>query len=163
MKKLRIYIETSAISNLEQPTNPIVQQDMRDLWLQIKDGKYDVIISSVTIGELADIADVGKRDILSSFLDEIDFEFAEYEKHMEQLVKSIIQNEILTDNHIRDCQHLACAIDKKCDCIVTYNMRHMHKITTVKGVRALSILHNGNDIDIVKAETLLDKGDEYDS
>ena len=109
--------------------------------------------------ELDDISDKNKRDILSNYLNEIRYEFVDYEEWMESIVNTIIQNGILTDNHIEDCQHIACAIAKKCDCIVTYNMRHMHKISTIKGVRSLSLYHTGSIVDIVKAESLLEIGD----
>ena len=163
MVKMKIYIETSAVSNLEQPTSPKEQQDMRDLWALIKQGKYDVVISSVTMEELDDIKDIRKKEILSQYLDEIDYENIKYDASMEHIVDMVVQYGILTRNHIRDCQHIACALTEKCDCIVTYNMRHMHKITTIKGVRGISIMHSGTVIDIIKADVLIDKGVENDT
>jgi len=163
MEKLKIYIESSAVSNLEQPTSPKEQSDMRRLWELIKQDRFDVVISSVVMEELDDIKDSKKREILSDYLDEIEYEFVEYEDHMDPIVDDIIRHGILTENHIEDCQHIACAITKRCDCLVTYNMRHMLKITTVKGVRALSLLHCGIVIDIVKAEALIDIGEEDDT
>jgi alanine-alpha-ketoisovalerate/valine-pyruvate aminotransferase len=53
MKKLKLYIESSAISNLEQPNMPEAMADMKALWEMLKQGVYDVVISSVTLNEIA--------------------------------------------------------------------------------------------------------------
>ena len=157
MNKLRIYLETSAVSNLHQPNSPDAQADMLDLWEMIKSGKFEVFLSSVLFDELDEMKDLNKREILRKFIDQIDYEFIRFENSMVPIVDLITKNSILTENHIKDCKHIACAVAKKCDCIVTYNLKHMLKISTLRGVRSIAILFNGTLIDIVKAHQLLVK------
>ena len=42
MRKIKIYFETSAISNLEQPNMPEAMADMRALWERLIQGEYIV-------------------------------------------------------------------------------------------------------------------------
>ena len=52
MRKLKIYLDTSVISHLDAPDVPEKQDDTRKLWDDIKIGKYDVVISDITIDEM---------------------------------------------------------------------------------------------------------------
>jgi predicted nucleic acid-binding protein len=52
MKKPRIYLDTSVISHLDAPDVPDKETDTRRLWEDIKTGKYEVVISDLTIVEL---------------------------------------------------------------------------------------------------------------
>jgi len=80
MKKYKIYLETSAVSNLIRPKRPIVQQDMRDLWEFIKKDEYDIVVSSVTLEELNNNKNVIRREQLIDYLDLIEFESFIYTK-----------------------------------------------------------------------------------
>ena len=45
MEKIRIFLDASAISNLEQADMPKEMADMRALWEKIQQGEFDVIVS----------------------------------------------------------------------------------------------------------------------
>ena len=52
MKKSKIYLDTSVISNLDQQDAPDKMFDTRLLWEEIKQGKYEVYISDVVTREI---------------------------------------------------------------------------------------------------------------
>ena len=158
MKKLKIFLDTSAISNLEQPNMPNEMADMKVLWGLIIHGAYEVVISTLVELELDRISDHAKKDILITYLDQIDCEPFELTTEMEKIANLIIKQNILKQKDFNDCMHIACALVTGCDCLVSYNFDDINNVKTMKGVRSLSI-HNGyGDIDIVTAASLIQKG-----
>ena len=47
MRKQKIYLETSAISHLEQPEKPYQQEQSIELFERIKAGDFTVYLSSI--------------------------------------------------------------------------------------------------------------------
>ena len=52
MKKLRVYLETSTISHLDAPDTPDKMADTTLFWEDLQDGKHELFISPVVIGEI---------------------------------------------------------------------------------------------------------------
>ena len=160
MRKLRIYLDTSAIGYLDEISSPKEMNEMRTLWTLIKNGEYSVVISPVVIDELMANLNTTKRDMLLSDLNQIEYTIAEITDDVYKIAKSVVLNGVLHDRNYNDCLHIACAITCRCDCIVSYNFKHLVNIHTIKGVRAISNLHGNGNIDIVSAITLIQRGEE---
>ncbi len=47
-RKLKVYLDTSVISYLEQEDVPEKMADTKRLWEMFKEGKWDVYLSAVT-------------------------------------------------------------------------------------------------------------------
>jgi predicted nucleic acid-binding protein len=159
MKRIKIYLETSAISNLDQPNMQNEMADMHVLWDLIKQGEFDVVISSTVIDELIAIKDTVKRDNLLDYLAEIKYEPVFISDEIRTIANQIILNGILSAKCYEDCEHLACAITSNCDCIVSYNFKHLVNFRTIHGARAISNLHGYGNIDIMPASILIQKGE----
>ena len=71
MKKLKIYLDTSAIGYLDEQSSPKEMIDMQVLWDEIRHEKYDVMLSEVTLAELNASKNVEKVEALSGFLNDI--------------------------------------------------------------------------------------------
>jgi predicted nucleic acid-binding protein len=54
VKKLRIYLDTSVISHLDQQDAPERMAETRKLWEKIKAGEYEVVIANVARAEIED-------------------------------------------------------------------------------------------------------------
>lgn len=52
MKKLKIYLETSVISYLDQPERGDKAVDSHRLWEKIKAGEFEAVISDVAVAEI---------------------------------------------------------------------------------------------------------------
>ena len=160
MRKLKIYLDTSAIGYLDEITSPKEMDEMRSLWALIRNGEYSVVISPVVMDELMANSNTAKRDILMSNLSSIEYTVSEITEDVHKIAKSVVLNGVLLDRNYNDCLHIACAITSRCDCIVSYNFKHLVNIHTIKGVRAISNLHGYGNIDIVSTITLIQKGTE---
>jgi predicted nucleic acid-binding protein len=154
VKKLKIYLDTSVISHLLHDDVPEKQADTIKLWERIKQGEYEVYISSVTIYEINQCKDEVKNK-LTSFINEINATVIQLEDEQRELAEKIIALGILTRKSLDDCFHIACAVIGECDIIVSWNIKHLVNIKTINGVRAISQIEGYKSIDIYTPEILL--------
>ena len=160
MKKLKVYIDTSAIGYLDEQESPKEMVEMRKLWELIKQGIYEAAISPVVMDELMANKNIEKLNILLDFLKQIKYSVIEITDEVHDIAKSVIQNGILTEKNYNDCLHIGCAISSNCDIILSFNFKHMVNIHIIRGVRAISNLKGYKNMDIVQAIALIQKGDE---
>ena len=126
MRKLKVYLDTSVISHLLQEDVPEKMADTRQLWEMFKNGKYDVCLSAVTLREASEVA------------------------------RQIINTGILTEKSFDDCQHIGVAVVNDCDCIISWNFKHIVNIKTIRGVRSITNLQGYKPIEIWSPSVLLE-------
>ena len=152
-------MDASAISNLEQADMPKEMADMRALWEKIQQGEFEAVLSQVVLNELMDIKDDIKKEKILKYLDMIDYERIIITDEIEVIARMVINNGILSDNHYFDCLHIGCSIAKDCDCLVSYNYRHLKRLSTIRGTQAISIQLGRKIVNIVSADSLIYKGE----
>ena len=54
------------------------------------------------------------------------------------------------------CQHIAAAVINNCDCIISWNFKHIVNIKTIRGARAITNLEGYKGIDIINPSALLE-------
>ena len=158
MKKLKIYLDTSAIGYLDEQSSPKEMIDMQVLWDEIRHEKYDVMLSEVTLAELNASKNVEKVEALSGFLNEIQYKIIKVNDDVEKVADLVKSTGLLiSDKHQNDRLHIGCAITSGCDVLVSYNFKNLANVRVIKGVRGISILSGyGNvNIDIVPAAMLI--------
>ncbi len=155
MRKLKIYLDTSVISYLLQEDAPEKMADTRQLWEMFKDGKYDVYLSTVTLEEVADCPEP-KRSQIYDYLEQIDYTPIKILDDVSDIAQQIIDMGILTKKSYDDCQHIAAAVIHECDCIISWNFKHIVNIKTIRGVRAIANLTGYKAIDILSPTVLLE-------
>ena len=62
----------------------------------------------------------------------------------------------VTLEELEDCQHIAAAIISECDCIISWNFKHIVNIKTIRGVRAITNLKGHKPIEILNPSVLLE-------
>ena len=90
-----------------------------------------------------------------------DIEYTKLEINAEivELAQKIIDMGILRPKSFDDCQHIAAAVVNACDCIISWNFKHIVNIRTIKGIRAITHLESYKDIDIMNPSVLLGGGE----
>ena len=156
MRKLKVYLDTSVISYLSQEDAPEKMADTRQLWEMFKDGKYDVYLSTVTLEEEVADCPEPKRSELRKFLEQIKYTVLDITDEMETVANKIIDMGILTKKSYDDCQHIAAAVVTECNCIISWNFKHIVNIKTIHGVRAITNLTGYKAIDILSPTVLLE-------
>jgi predicted nucleic acid-binding protein len=155
MKKLKVYLDTSVISHLMQEDVPEKMADTLKLWDMFKAGKYEVYLSTVTLEEISDCPEP-KRSRMLDYLEQIDYTPIEIIDDMSDVAEQIIDMGILTKKSYDDCQHIAAAIVYGCDCIISWNFKHIVNIKTIRGVRAIANLKGYKPIEILNPSVLLE-------
>ena len=155
MQKLKVYLDTSVVSYLSQEDVPEKMADTQKLWEMFKQGKYDVFLSTVTLKEVSDCPEP-KRGLLLEQLRQIEYTLIQIDDSMEDVAKQIIDMQILTPKSYDDCQHIAAAVMTGCDCIISWNFKHIVNIKTIRGVRAVTNLRGYKPIEIVNPSVLLE-------
>lgn len=159
MSKIKVYLDTSVISHLLQEDVPEKMADTRRLWDMFKNGVYDVYLSTVTLEEVADCPEP-KQSYLIDFLNDIHFTVLEVTSEALDVAEQIINMGILTKKSYDDCQHIGTAVTNGCDCIVSWNFKHIVNIKTIRGVRAITNLKGYKPIEILNPSVLLEESEE---
>lgn len=154
-EKLKVYLDTSVISYLKQEDSPEKMESTIKLWELFKTGKYDLYLSTVTLQELLDCPEP-KRMFLYQYLSQVDYSIIDIEKVVSDTAQQLIDMKILTSKSYDDCQHIAAAVEYGCDCIVSWNFKHIVNIKTIRGVRAITNLKGYKPIEILNPTVLLE-------
>ena len=118
-------------------------------------GKYEVYLSTVTLEELKGCSEP-KREQLFDYLGLIDYTMVQIDDNVANIARQIIEMGILTKKIYDDCQHIGAAIVSECDCIISWNFKHIVNIKTIRGIRAITNLKGHKPIEILNPSVLLE-------
>lgn len=162
MKKLKVYLDTSVISHLDQLDAPEKMEETKKLWEILKDKElYEVYISDVVLEEINRCKE-GKRRILLNYLYDMEYNVIKIDDRVFELAEKIIDFGILKQKSMDDCKHIAVAIASGCDMIVSWNFKHIVNVKTVRGVKVITTLEGYKDLLIYPPSVLLEKDDDSD-
>ena len=92
-------------------------------------------------------------DVSTKTIEDIPIEITD---DMSDIAQQIIDMGILTKKSYDDCQHIAAAVIYGCDCIISWNFKHIVNIKTIRGVRAITNLKGYKPIEILNPSVLLE-------
>lgn len=156
IRKSKIYLDTSAISYLDQQDAPEKMADTLEFWNDVKNDKYDVFVSDVVFEELGKCRE-DKRVKLLTYLAEIEYCKIDINDAIDDLAKDIILEGILPEKCADDSKHIASAILQGCDYLVSWNMKHIANVKINAGIRIVTMKNHFPDIMLVPP-TMLMKG-----
>lgn len=154
-RKLKVYLDTSVISHLIQKDVPEKMADTRKLWQMFQDGVFDVCLSTVTLQEIDDCPEP-KRGILWKYLNQLNYKTYDVTESALDVAHQIISMGVLTKKSFDDCQHIGVAVVNHCDCIISWNFKHIVNLKTIRGVRAVTNLDGYMPIEILSPQVLLE-------
>ena len=159
MKKLKLYLDTSVISHIFADDTPDKKTDTIKLWNEISNDKYDVYISTVTIGELNKCSEPRRTQMVEK-LDEIDYHILEETDEVIDLANEYLNNDVLTKKSLDDCFHISYAVVYNCDVIVSWNFKHLVNFRTINKVKVVNATNQYKEISIVSPNMLIEEVDE---
>ncbi|MDR1668682.1 MAG: PIN domain nuclease [Oscillospiraceae bacterium] len=154
MKRLKIYLDTSVISHLDQQDAPEKMAETRKLWERAKTGAFDVVLSNVDFEEILDCSPE-KQAVLLEYLAQIQYERVEVNAETLRIADKMVDLGILKQKSYDDCQHIAAAIVSDCDAVISWNFKHIVNHKTMQGVKAVTALEGRSDLLIYTPPTLL--------
>lgn len=159
MNKLKIYLDTSVISYLDQKDAPEQMKETQDIWALFKREQYDIYISDVVIYELNKCSKE-KQDILLNYLNQIEYTIIETDENTINLAEKFINFGFLKRKSYDDCRHIAAAILAGCDLIISWNFKHIVNVKTIRGIKAITTYDGYKDLMIYPPSALLEEEDE---
>lgn len=156
MPKLKVYLDTSIISYLDQSDAPEKMQDTIAVWEILKKKQCDIFISNIVLNEI-NACDENKLATLMGFLDQIEYTSIEVTNETISLAEKIIDLGILKRKSFEDCQHIAAAIISNCDMIISWNFKHIVNVNTIRGVKILTTMEGYKDLMIYPPSVLVEE------
>lgn len=156
-RKIKVYLDTSVISYLDQQDAPEQMKETREVWERIKAGQYEVFISDVVLRELGDCKEEAKRNLLIGHLAEIKYNLIAVDDDIVKLAEKIVTNGVLKQKNIDDCQHIAAAILSNCDIIVSWIFKHIVNVKTIRGIKVITTVEGYKDLLIYQPTALLNE------
>ncbi|MDR1941170.1 MAG: PIN domain-containing protein [Endomicrobium sp.] len=154
MKKLKIYLDTSVISMLDQTKSQDRMADSQKLWTKIKKNEFDVVLSTITLDELNKNKPDKKAKLLH-YLKQIKYSLISINEKSIEVASRFVNLGILKQKSFDDCQHIAAAIISECDVIVSWNFKHIVNHKTIEGVKAVTALEGYDDVLIYSPSILI--------
>lgn len=155
MRKRRIYLDTSVISNLDQPEKAVEQEYSLRLWDAIIAGDYEVWLSQIVFEEIGR-CEPKKAERLTDFIAQIDFHQINLSEADEILADRIIQEKILPSRCEDDSKHIAAALSAECDCLLSWNLKHLANYRTNQKIRLIAIEEFNRELAIIQPSVLLE-------
>lgn len=155
MRKLKVYLDTSVISHLQQDDVPDKMQETLELWEQFKErDDVSVVISDLVIREISQCAEP-KRSFLLSKLAQLDYIMAQTTDEERKLSNIYLQNGVLKRKSLDDLTHIAIATLNDCRYIISWNFKHFVNPKTIKAVNAINLSLNLSQVDIYPPSMML--------
>ena len=154
MKKLKIYLDTSVISHLQVDDVPEKMDSTLKFWQEIKQEKYDIILSSLVLDEVGKCPEP-KLSKLIEYLREIKFANIEITEDIEILAQKYIDEKIIPEKYDDDAVHIAAATINNCEVILSWNFKHMVKYKTIIGVNGINKYMGYRELEIMTPESII--------
>ncbi len=154
--KLKVYLDTSAVSYLDQQDSPERMIITQNAWKELCSGKYEVVISAKLLQELKEC----KADKLELLLDYIsllpDSFYVEHTQEINDISKMLVHQGIIKRNCMDDAIHIAYALYTNCDVLLSWDIKHIANINTNNKIKQLCfLLKYRNILDIYTPEYLI--------
>ena len=159
MNRIKIYLDTSVISYLDQRDAPEQMNETREVWEIFKKGRYEIFISDVVVYEINKCG-VEKRKTLLDYLDQIEYNIIETDEETLLLAEKFIDFGFLKRKSYDDFRHIAAAILAGCDFIISWSFKHIVNVKTIRGIKAVTTYGGYKDLMIYPPSALLEEEDE---
>ncbi|HAR44718.1 MAG: hypothetical protein A2X56_02225 [Nitrospirae bacterium GWC2_57_13] len=159
MKKLRLYLDTSALGGLFDTEDPKRVDTAERLLRLIKDGVYEGFISRPTIEEVMN-APEQIREKLKDKIREAGFAVLEETEECINLADAYIRDGAEPEKYRDDARHIAVAVFYEIDYIVSWNYKHMVNIAVRRLINSTNLRMGYSPIEIISPEEVTGDGDE---
>ncbi len=155
IKKLRVYLDTSVISHLQQEDVPEKMHETLELWEQFKERKdVEVIISTLVFTELYKCNEQ-KLAFLLGKLAQLDYNEVPITDSVRELTNFYLKNGVLRKKSADDLTHIAAATLNDCRYIISWNFKHFVNPKTINAVNAINLTLNLPQIGIFSPNMML--------
>ena len=143
----RVYVDNSVVSGMFDDHLPERVEQTGQFWQAVINGTIRIIASDVLDEELAK-APQHVRDFFDD-LPELQIEQIESTKESDDLAAQYVGANVITDNHITDCKHIAIATITCADAVVSWNCGEMVNPNRIPKYNEVNKKHGYQEITIL--------------
>jgi hypothetical protein len=155
--KIKLYLDTCLFGALDNERE-IKTKVFFDFVAKNKN-KYELVISPMVIVELEDITDENKQNHILEKIEKLNLIKLPFSDEAVDLAENYIKAGILNKRHIDDLTHVAYATIYECDILISWNRKHLAKLTTMQKVNKFNLDNNRRMIIIETPQFILPKED----
>ena len=151
MKQLRIYADTSVFGG---SFDEEFEKESKQLFEDIKQGKFLLVISETTERELND-APPEVQEILGGLPPHM-VETVSFSDEIRALRDAYLKAAVVGPSCEADAEHIAAASIALVDSDVSWNFKHIVHYEKIRGFQAINLLHGYEPIQIVSPKEVVD-------
>jgi predicted nucleic acid-binding protein len=148
-RKLLLYLDTSVIGGYYDDE---FSADTQQLFRDIKAGKYDIVISDLTLKELLR-APQRVKTLLQTL--SINFKDITATDECAELAGKYLTENVVGQTSMDDCIHIATATIYKVDVLVSWNFKHIVNVQRIRGYNAVNMKNGYAILDIRSPKNLI--------
>jgi predicted nucleic acid-binding protein len=152
MKNIKIYLDTSVVLMLDESERGNITKEFFEFTIL---NESDFFISEIVENEIKHTTEKLKRDVILRFINNLNYTLLPYSEESHYLAWKYVQDGVLNDNHIDDLLHVAYATVYQCDVIVSWNRKHIAKLSKIQKLNSCNIKNNYPLIAIYTPEEFL--------
>jgi predicted nucleic acid-binding protein len=137
--KIKLYLDTCIFGVLDKERKIKTNEFFK--FVSKNHEKYELVISQITIAEIDNANEVTKNKI-TDFIEAIKITELPENNEAIDLAKEYIKTGILGEKHYADLLHIAYATLTECDILVSWNRKHLAKLTTMQKVNKFNLDNN---------------------
>lgn len=155
MRKLKIYLDTSVISHLQQEDVPEKMRETLELWEQFKTrNDIEIVISDLVLREIYQCKEP-KRSFLFTEMSQLYYTFIKITDEEKDLANTYLHSGVLKEKSIDDLIHIATATLNECRYIVSWNFKHFVNPKTINAVNTINLSLHLSQISIFSPSMML--------
>jgi len=148
-RKLTLYLDTSVVGGYYDDEFML---DTQQLFREIQAGRYDIVISDLTLKELIK----APENVRNLFRDlTINFNEITVTDECVELATEYLTENVVGPTSMDDCMHIAAATVYKVDILVSWNFKHIVNVHRIRGYNAVNIKNGYQTIDIRSPKNLI--------
>lgn len=155
MKLLRIYADTSVFGGCFDEE---FADESKMLFEDIKAGKFTLVVSGTTLGELEKAPDYVQK-VLSQLPPER-LEVIDFCDEIALLRDAYLEAGILGSESKADAEHIAAASVADVDFVVSWNFKHIVHYEKISGYQAINLMNGYKEIRIYSPKEVVENEEE---
>ena len=140
---MRFYLDTSVFGGFFDKE---FEADTQNLFAEIANGRFSVVVSELTTQELLEAPDA-VRNLLAQ-VPSTNLDIVSVSDEALALAERYVQEGALTEKFISDAQHNAVATIARVDSLVSWNFKHMVNFFRIRQYNAINLKNGYSLIDI---------------
>lgn len=150
MKRFRVYADTSVFGGCFDDE---FTDESKSFFADIKAGKFVLVVSSTTLGELERVPDYVQK-VLGELPPE-NMEIIEFSDEIARLRDAYLEARIVEPEGKADAEHIASASVADVDFVVSWNFRHIVHYEKISGYHAVNLMNGYKKIGIYSPKEVI--------